>query len=73
MRFRQYRVTRDAVRQGRLAGLYGDTAKRLARMARRSAPVTSEHGNRRFDDFILQVVDDKVLGVTRLYPGMINV
>ena len=65
-RFREYRATDDAIRQGRLVGVYGDTAKRLSRMARRSAPVTSEIGNRRFNDFVLSVDGDQVVWVERM-------
>ena len=67
MRYKEYRVTDQAVKQGRRAGLYGETAKRLSRMARRAAPVTSDQGNRRFDDFVLTVTDDLVTGVARYY------
>jgi hypothetical protein len=59
-------VTPEAVANGRREGLSGDIAKRIARMARRSAPVTHECGNRRFHDFVLHVADGRVLDITRL-------
>ena len=66
MSFRQYRVVPEAVRRARDLGLYGDTAKRLARAARRSAPLTSELGNRRFWNLALVVDQDTVVWVNRL-------
>ena len=32
MKFREYKATPDAIRQGRAIGLFGDTAKRLSRV-----------------------------------------
>jgi hypothetical protein len=66
MRYKTYQVSPEAVVAGCILGLFGDTAKRLSRMARRAAPFTSEVGNRRFDEFVLNVVEDRVLGVTFL-------
>ena len=68
MGFREYEVTEEAVKQARAAGVSGDVAKRVARMARRSAPVTHEHGNWRFNDFIMMIVDGRVVSVMRLDP-----
>jgi len=66
MSFRQYKVTPQAVARGREIGLFGDTAKRIARAARRSAQFTGEQGNRRFFDLILTVKGDQVVWVNRL-------
>ena len=66
MRFRDYKATPEAVRRGRAIGLYGDTAKRLSRAAKRSAQYTSDLGNRRFLDFVLTVEGDQVVWVSRL-------
>jgi hypothetical protein len=66
MTFKAFQATGEAIRQARYLGLYGDTAKRLARAARRSAPLTSELGNRRFLDFALTVEGDRIVGVDRL-------
>ena len=66
MSFRTYRVTPEATRRGRELGLYGHTAKRLARAARRSAQFTGELGNRRFFDLILTINGDEVVWVNRL-------
>ena len=53
-------------------GLYGDTAKRLARAARRSAQFTGELGNRRFLDFVLTVQGDKVVWVQLAWISCIS-
>ena len=66
VKFREYTATPEAVRQGRAIGIFGDTAKRLARAARRSAQFTSEFGNRRFGEFILTVEDGRVVWIDRL-------
>jgi len=65
MRPREYRVSDAALQRARQAGLTGDLEKRLSRMALRSAPFTSDVGNRRFDDFVLKVDGDIVLDVQR--------
>ena len=59
MTFKAFTATGAAIKQARLIGLYGDTAKRLARAARRSAPFTSELGNRRFLDLALTTEGDR--------------
>jgi hypothetical protein len=62
-----FTVSEQAVKQAREIGLCGEVEKRLARMAKRSAPLTHEEGNRRFGDFVLMVSSDrKVLAVNRL-------
>ena len=66
MKFRTYRVQPEAVERARALGLYGDTAKRLARAARRSAQFTGALGNRRFFDLILTIRGDQVVWVNRL-------
>ena len=66
MKFREYRVSPEAIARARSLGLYGDTAKRLARAARRSAQFTGELGNRRFLNFVLTVQGDEVVWVNRL-------
>lgn len=66
MAFREVEVTPEAVNAGRRIGLCGDIAKRIARMARRSAPITHDQGNWRFEDFVLEIEGGKVLGITRL-------
>jgi hypothetical protein len=58
--------TPAAVKQARQLGLYGDTAKRLSRAARRAAPFTSALGNCRFGDFVLTVEGEKVTRVDRI-------
>jgi hypothetical protein len=63
---REYSVTEEAVAQAKELGIGGEVAKRLARMAKRSAPLTHPEGNRRFDAFVLRVHDRKVLSINRL-------
>lgn len=69
MSTRDVSVSDYAVARGRKQGLYGETSLRLKRMARRSATVTSDHGNRRFHDWFLHIRDGIVLDVTRVYPS----
>ena len=66
MKFRSYAVDPGAVEMARACGLFGDTAKRLARMARRASAATSEHGNWRFFDYFLTIEADRIVGVIRL-------
>lgn len=62
----QIQVSDEAASRGRALGLYGDTRKRLARMARRSAPYTGPNGeNRRFHEFVLTLEDQNVVWVDR--------
>lgn len=67
MGIRTYDVSEDAIEMGREVGLWGDTEKRLQRMARRAAPVTSEYGNRRFNDWFMTIKDGTIQSVTRLF------
>lgn len=68
MGFRDYEVTDRAIKEARAAGICGDVAKRVSRMARRAAPFTHELGNWRFEDFVLLIEDGRVVGVSRLDP-----
>lgn len=63
---REFTVTPSALDDARNIRMGGDPEKRLVRMARRSAPMTHEAGNRRFLDFILQVEGQSITGVSRL-------
>lgn len=64
MKFKSYTPTQEAIRKGRMVGVYGNTAARLSRMARRSAPITNAHGNRRFMSYVLRVEGDTIKDVT---------
>ena len=66
MKFRSYTPEPQAVEQARSLGLFGDTTKRLSRMARRASQVTSEYGNWRFFDFFLTIDGDRIVNVIRL-------
>ena len=64
---REFQITKAAVQQGRSFGLRGQTKLRLQRMARRSAPVTSDFGNGRFHEWFMEVSHGSVVTVTRLF------
>jgi hypothetical protein len=66
LNFREFSATPEAVTRARALGVYGETAKRLARAARRSATFTSDLGNRRFLDLVLTVHGKQVVWVNRL-------
>lgn len=68
---REFQVSPAAVKRGRAAGICGNIEIRLRRMARRSAPFTSELGNRRFHDFVLAVRDGTIVDVARLDPSQV--
>ena len=59
-------VSPQALANAREQGIFGDAETRLMRMAKRSAPVTSEYGNRRFHDFVMYIVDGVMLDITRV-------
>ena len=59
----QLKVTETAVEAAKQRGVEGEIASRVLRMAKRSAICTHALGNRRFDDFILNVVDNEVTDV----------
>lgn len=63
---RLYQVADSAIQQAKELGLSGAVVKRLQRMAMRSAPLTHPDGNRRFDDFVLMVVNKQIVGINRL-------
>lgn len=59
-------ISPKALATARDAGLFGDTEKRVRRMLQRSAPVTHELGNRRFQNFVIHTENNTVLGVYRV-------
>jgi len=65
---REVTVSLAAKRAARHAGIFGNVEARLSRMARRSAPVTHEAGNRRFQEFILDIDRGEIKGVIRMDP-----
>jgi len=69
MGFRTFVATEAAITRARALGLFGNTAMRLARAARRSAMFRGEEGNRRFHDFILTVRATKSRGSTGWTPA----
>ena len=59
-------ITDAARASARTAGIYGDLNASLGRMLKRSAITSSKYGNRRFNDFVLDVEDSVVRDVTRI-------
>jgi len=66
MAARLFTVSDAALAEAEALPLFGDTRRRLVRMARRAAPVTHPDGNRRFHDFVLRIEDGEIRGVTTL-------
>lgn len=64
MRHKTYSASPATVRKARTIGIYGNTIARLSRMARRSAPVTNDYGNRRFMSYVLRVEGSTIQDVT---------
>ena len=64
--FRRYQVHPDALAQAQKLGLFGNVEKRLARMARLSAPFTHQAGNRRFESYVLRVQDGQGVSIKKL-------
>lgn len=65
---RMLRVTEKAVQDAIAHGVGGDVKSRVARMATRSAPYTCPFGNRRFENFVLDLWDGEVRAVRRIDP-----
>ncbi|MDG5496954.1 MULTISPECIES: hypothetical protein [Azospirillaceae] len=68
--FRQFKVTEEALKLARIAGMYGNVAERVATMARQSAPFTHPRANRRFQGFVLRIEGDSVIGIWRYNPDI---
>ncbi len=63
---REVTIAPAAKRAARLVGICGNIEARLRRMARRSAPVTHDAGNRRFREFVLSIDRGVILDVNRM-------
>lgn len=61
----EFKVASEAVADAKRIGLGGDIPLRLARMAKRAAPLTSMRGNRRFGDYALTIKNGVVLAVCK--------
>lgn len=61
-------VTDAAVSDAVAHGVAGDVRARVSRMFTRSAPYTCDFGNRRYEDFVLDVWDGRVLAVRKIDP-----
>jgi hypothetical protein len=66
VKFRSYKVSELAIKQARGDGLCGSVELRVARMARRATPITSEYGNWRFHDWFMTIEGDMVTDVIRM-------
>lgn len=61
--FREVQVSDQAMRSAGVFGWTGSISDRLVRMAKRSAPITHEKGNRRFDHYVMAIKDGVLLDV----------
>lgn len=68
MSFKTYAASQEVVSKARSLGVLGDTEARLKRMARRSAPFTSDVGNRRFMNYVLLIEGGTIKDVTYMEP-----
>lgn len=68
MSFREFKPTPEAVRRARDIGVYGNTANRLVRAARRACKISHELGNFRFTDLALTIEGNKIVWVNRFDP-----
>jgi hypothetical protein len=66
--FRHYQVHPDVIQQAQRLGLFGNVQKRIARMARHSAPFTHPAGNRRFENYIFKIEKGVVISIRKLIP-----
>lgn len=64
--FRRFDVAPEAVAEAQKLGLFGNVEKRLARMARNSAPFTHQAGNRRFESYVLRIEGGRVISIKQL-------
>lgn len=62
------KVSPDAVRQGRLCGLYGNTEARVRGIARVSIPTRHPSGNRLYGPFVLHMRGGCVVSITKVGP-----
>lgn len=56
-------VTEVAIRSARACGMYGNLKPVLHRMARLAAPFTHPDGNYRFENYVLTIVNNRLLHV----------
>jgi hypothetical protein len=68
MNVRKCEISEAAKLMARPAGIYGNAEARIRRMARRSAPVTSEYGNFRYQEWFMFISEGVVQSITRLEP-----
>lgn len=61
--FREFQVSDEAKAKAQALGMTGDIQDRLQRMGKRSAPHTHPRGNRRFDHYVLKIVNGILLDI----------
>ena len=66
--FREITITDDVLNQARSLGMYGAVASRLKKMARLAAPFKHPDGNRRFEGWVLNVVDGTLKAISKYDP-----
>ena len=66
---RDFVILESAIKAGRSAGITGDVRGRLNEMAIKSVPTKSPFGNRRFNQWVMRVVDGAIENVT-LVPSL---
>jgi hypothetical protein len=64
--FRRFAVAPAVIEQAHKLGLFGNVEKRIARMARHSAPFTHQAGNRRFEGYVLRIEQGTVVSIQKL-------
>ena len=67
--FRRFAVAPAVIEQAHKLGLFGNVEKRIARMARHSAPFTHRAGNRRFEGWVLRIEQGTVVSIKKLDPA----
>ena len=67
--FKSVEVPATTLQTARHIGIFGDTERRLKRMARRAMIYTKlPEGNRRFLHFLMKIEDQQLVAIHRLDP-----
>jgi hypothetical protein len=66
--FRDVEIDPIVIVQARQVGLIGNVERRVRRMAKYSAPITHQEGNRRYESFILRIEKGVVKSLRRFDP-----
>jgi len=63
MEWGEFKVSKEAIEDGKRLGLTGDVEAQILAMAKRSAILTYPGANRRYHDFALNIVEQTVLSL----------